>query len=148
MEHCTLEFIMPVYSNDFELMTIFTTLLILIMGLSMVNSNNHFMIVLILHLFSSPGPKGHGELLPYQCVQRHASCGVRRLSTLENKYSNIFFSKTTGPTVLKFHMEHDLTPGSQNCKIGQVEYPRWPLLLKIAKTTKSTSSPKPLDIFG
>ena len=44
--------------------------------------------------------------------------GVRRPSTLENKYSNIFVYKTTGPTVLKFHMEHDLTPGSQNCKIG------------------------------
>ena len=27
-------------------------------------------------------------------------------------------SKTTGPTVLKFHMQHDLAPGSQNCKIG------------------------------
>ena len=26
--------------------------------------------------------------------------------------------KTTRPTVLKFYMEHDLTPGSQNCKIG------------------------------
>ena len=25
---------------------------------------------------------------------------------------------------------------------------RWPLLLKIAKTTKSTSSQEPLDIFG
>ena len=41
-----------------------------------------------------------------------------RLSTLENKYLNIFFYKTTGPTVLKFHMEHDLTPGSQNYKSG------------------------------
>ena len=39
-------------------------------------------------------------------------------STLKSKYSNIFFYKTTGPTVLKFHMEHDLTPGSQNYKIG------------------------------
>ena len=42
--------------------------------------------------------------------------GVRRPSTLENKYSNIFY-KTTGPTVLKFHMEHNLTPGSQKRKI-------------------------------
>ena len=39
-------------------------------------------------------------------------------STLENKYPSIFFNKITGPAVLKFHMEHDLTPGSQNCKIG------------------------------
>ena len=46
--------------------------------------------------------------------------GVRRdgmcPSTPKNKYSNIFFCKTTGPMVLKFHMEHDLTPGSQNWK--------------------------------
>ena len=33
-------------------------------------------------------------------------------------------------------------------KLGQVEYPRWPPLLKIAKITKSTFSPEPLDIFG
>ena len=70
-------------------------------------------------------------------------------STLENKYSNIFLHKTTGPTVLKFHMEHNLTPGSQNCKIGsgRILYNRWPLLLKIEKIKKSTS-PEPLDIFG
>ena len=45
-------------------------------------------------------------------------------------------------------MKHDQTPGSQNCKLGQVEYPRWTLLLKIAKITKSTSSSEPLDILG
>ena len=39
-------------------------------------------------------------------------------STLENKYSNIFFYKTIAPTVLKFYMEHDLPSGSQNYKIG------------------------------
>ena len=62
---------------------------------------------------------------------------VRRPSTLENKYSN--FYKTPGSSVLKFHMEHDLTPMSQIVKLGQVKYPRWPPLLKIAKVTKSTS---------
>ena len=74
--------------------------------------------------------------------------GVRRPSTLENKYSNIFFNKTTGSTVLKFHVKHDLTPGSQIVKLGHVEYPRWPLLLKISKTTKLTSSLEQLNIFG
>ena len=39
-------------------------------------------------------------------------------STLENKYANIFFYKTIAPTVLKFYMEHDLPPGSQNYRIG------------------------------
>ena len=61
--------------------------------------------------------------------------GVHRASTPENNYSNIFSHKTTGPTVLKFHMEHDLTPGSQNCKIGSGRISRWPLLLKIAKAS-------------
>ena len=73
---------------------------------------------------------------------------MHRPSTLKNKYSNIFFYKSIAPTVLKFYMEHDLPPRSQNYKIGQVEYPRWPPLLKIAKITKSTLSPEPLDIIG
>ena len=58
--------------------------------------------------------------------------GVRHASTLENKYSNIFFYKTTGPTVLKFHMEHNLTPGSQNCKIGSGR------ISKMAAVTKNS----------
>ena len=42
---------------------------------------------------------------------------MHRLSTHENKYSNIFFYKTITPTVLKFYMEDDLAPGSQSYKI-------------------------------
>ena len=76
------------------------------------------------------------------------SCVMHRPSTLENKYSNIFFYKTIAPTVLKFYIEHDLPPGSQNYKLCQAKYPRWPPLLKIAKITKSTFYPEPLDIFG
>ena len=79
------------------------------------------------------------KLLPYQCVRR-----VRGASKLENKYSNMVFYKTIGPTALKF----DMAPGSRNLKLGQVEYPIWPLLLKIAKITKSSSAPEPLGIFG
>ena len=81
-------------------------------------------------------------------IVRCASCVMHGLSTLENKYSNIFFYKTIAPTVLKFHMEHDLPPRSQNYKIGSGQNPRWPSLLKIAKITKSTFSPEPLDILG
>ena len=51
-------------------------------------------------------------------IVRCALCVMHCLSTLENKYSNIFFYKTIAPTVLKFYMEHDLPPGSQNYKIG------------------------------
>ena len=62
------------------------------------------------------------------------ACIVRRPSTLESKYSNIY--KTTGPTVLKFHMEHDLTPGSQNCKIWSGG------ISKIAAVTKTSKNNK------
>ena len=93
-------------------------------------------------IFGSSGPKG---IVSY-C---HTSAsGMHRPSTLENKYSNIFFHKTTRPTVLKFHMEHDLTPGSQNRKIGSGLISKMADVTKIAKITKSTSSPEPLDIFG
>ena len=63
-------------------------------------------------------------------------CVVRRLSTLENKYSNIFLYKTTGPTVLKFHMEHGLTPGSQNCKIGSDRISKMAAVTKNSKNNK------------
>ena len=59
---------------------------------------------------------------------RRAACGMRRASTLKNKYST--FYKTTGPTVIKFHMKHDLTPESQNYKIGSGRMFKMALLLK------------------
>ena len=61
---------------------------------------------------------------------RRASCVVRQHL---NKYSNIFY-KTTGPTVLKFHMEHGLTPGFTNCKIGSGR------ISKIAAVTKNSKN--------
>ena len=60
---------------------------------------------------------------------------MRRPSTLENEYSNIFYN-TTGPTVLKFHMEHDLTPGSQNCKIGSGRISKMATVTKNSKNNK------------
>ena len=51
-------------------------------------------------------------------IVRCASCLMHRPSTLKNKYSNIFFYKTIAPSGLKFYMEHDLPPRSQNYKIG------------------------------
>ena len=56
--------------------------------------------------------------------------------------SNIFFYKAIASTGLKFYMEHDLAPGSQNYKIGLDR------ISKMAAITKSTFSPEPLDIFG
>ena len=51
---------------------------------------------------------------------------MHRLSTLETNIQTSLF-----------YMEHDLPPRSQIVKLGQVEYPRWPPLLKIAKIIKS-----------
>ena len=64
--------------------------------------------------------------------------GVGCPSTLENKYSNIFYNKTTGPTVLKFHMEHGLIPGSQNYKIGLGRISKMAAVTKNSKNNKIT----------
>ena len=63
-------------------------------------------------------------------------CVMRRPSTLENKYSSIFFYKTIAPTVLKFYMEHDLAPGSQNYEIGSGR------IRKMAAVTKNNKNNK------
>ena len=73
---------------------------------------------------------------------------MHRPSRLETKYSNIFFYKSIAPTILKFYMEYDLAPESQNYKIGSGRISRMPPLLKIAKITKSTSSPEPLEFLA
>ena len=57
-------------------------------------------------------------------------------STLENKYSNIFFYKPIAPTVLKFYMGHDLPPGSQNYKIGSGRISKMALITKNSKKKK------------
>ena len=45
----------------------------------------------------------------------------------------LIFCKITGPIVLRFHLEHDLTPGSQDVKLGQVEYFRMATVTKNSK---------------
>ena len=61
---------------------------------------------------------------------------MQRPSTLENKYSNIFFYKTIAPTVLKFNMELDLVPGSQNYKIGLGRISKMAVITKNRKNNK------------
>ena len=61
---------------------------------------------------------------------------MHRLSTLENKYSSIFFYKTFAPTVLKFYMMHDLLPRSQNYKI---ELGRISKMAAITKNNKNNN---------
>ena len=61
---------------------------------------------------------------------------MHRPSTLENKYSNILFYKTIAPTVLKFYMEHDLPPRSQNYKIGSGGISKMATITKNSKNNK------------
>ena len=61
-----------------------------------------------------------------------ASCIMHGPSTLENKYSNIFFYKTIAPTVL----EHDLPPRSQNYKIGSGRKSKMAAITKNSKNNK------------
>ena len=52
---------------------------------------------------------------------RRALFIVRRPSTIENnlfKHLLLYILYHHWATVLKFHMEGELTPGSHNCKIG------------------------------
>ena len=71
-------------------------------------------------------------------IVRCASCVMHCPSTLENKYSNIFFYKTIAPTVLKFYMEHDRPPGSQNYKIGSGRISKMAAITKNSKNNKIT----------
>ena len=61
---------------------------------------------------------------------------MHRPSTLKNKYSNIFFYKTIARTVLKFYMEHDLPPRSQNYKIGSGRISKMAAITKNSKNNK------------
>ena len=61
---------------------------------------------------------------------------MHRLSTLDNKYSNNFFYETIAPTFLKFSMEHDLPPGSQNYKIGSGQISKTAAFTKNSKNNK------------
>ena len=72
---------------------------------------------------------------------------MHRLSTLENKYSNIFFYKTIAPTVLKFYMEHDLPPGSQNYKIGSGRISKMAAITKNSKNNKINFSSRTAGYF-
>ena len=97
------------------------------------------------------GASGKGdchEIIFSGVLVRCASCVMHCSSTLENKYSSIFFLKNDAPTVLKFYMEHDLAPGSQNYKIGSGQISKMAAITKNSKNNKSTFSPEPVDIFG
>ena len=61
---------------------------------------------------------------------------MNRRSTLENEYSNIFFYKTIAPTVLKFYMEYDLPPRSQNYKIGSGRISKMDAITKNSKNNQ------------
>ena len=73
---------------------------------------------------------------------------MHRQSTLENKYSNIFFYKTIASTVLKFYMEHDLPPGSQNYKIGSGRISKMAAITNKSKNNKINFFSRTTGYFG
>ena len=73
---------------------------------------------------------------------------MRRPSTLENKYSSIFFYKIIAPTVLKFYMEHDLAPGSKNYKIGSGRISKMAAITKNSKNNKINYFSRTTGIFS
>ena len=62
--------------------------------------------------------------------------GERCLSTLKKQIFKHLLLSTIGPTVLQFHMEHDLTPGSQNCKTGSGRISKMAAVTKNSKNNK------------
>ena len=81
-------------------------------------------------------------------IIRCASCVMHGPSTLENKYSNIFFYKTIAPTVLKFHMELDLPPRFQNYKIGSGRKSKMAAITKNSKNNKINFTCRTTGYFG
>ena len=79
-------------------------------------------------------------------IVRHASCIIRQ--HLKTNIQASFSIKLFHLQFSNFTWSMTWHQGLRIIKLGQVEYPRWPPLLKIAKITKSTSSLEPLDIFG
>ena len=72
---------------------------------------------------------------------------MHRPSTLENKYSNIFFYKTIAPTVLKIYMEHNLPTLSQNYKIGSGGISQMAAITKNSKKNKINSFSRTAGYF-
>ena len=70
-------------------------------------------------------------LAELQSVVRRASCIVRE--HLKTNIQTSFSIKNIPPTVLKFYMEHDLAPGSQNYKIGSGRISKMAAITKNSK---------------
>ena len=75
---------------------------------------------------------------------------VRHQSTIENHLFNHLLLKkhltSVLSTVLRFHMEHGLTAGSQNCKIASGQISKMATVTKNSKNNK-ISIPEPWGIF-
>ena len=81
-------------------------------------------------------------------IVRCASCVMHRPPELKTNIQTSFSIKLSHLQFSNYTWSMTCHQGLRIIKLGQVEYPRWPPLLKIAKITKSTFSPEPLDIFG
>ena len=77
------------------------------------------------------------------------------MSDIESDINNIFkqlqttfFSKTTEAIVVKLHLKYDQISGFQSYNFGVGQESKMATVTKSSKTSKSTSSPEPLDIIG
>ena len=85
-------------------------------------------------------------LAELQSVVRCASCIVGQ--HFKTNIQKSFSTKLLHLQFSNFTRSMTWHQGLRMIKLGQVQYPRWPPLLKIANITKSTFSQEPLDIFG
>ena len=65
-----------------------------------------------------------------------------------NNFKQLFFLKPLRQLLSNFTWSMIRLQGFRIINLGEVKNPRWPPLLKIAKPSKSTFSPEPLDIIG
>ena len=64
------------------------------------------MFYIIKHIFSSPEPKAHGELIVYQSSRRPSVRPSVRLCVCASTLLNINISETSGPIATKFYLKH------------------------------------------
>ena len=68
----------------------------------------------MVHIFSSPEPKAHGELIVYQSSRRLSVC----LSVCVFTFSNMNISETSGPIATKFYLKHHWVGGKDALSFG------------------------------
>ena len=99
--------------------------------------------LLFLHIFSSPEPKAHRELIGYPWIRRPSSSSVRRPSVRPFTFSNVFSSETAWPIKAKFYLEPPWEGGTKVCINGPGHMTKMAATPIYGKNLKKSSSPEP-----